>query len=119
MDIEKIKKRKKELGWTHDELAERSGISRTTIARMFSGNPNYPSPTVNTVEAIEHALGLDQPKPAWTEEDKALGVGDHPVHLSEEEWEWLELRSVLLDVMGKDYLNALIKMLEEIIRKKS
>lgn len=119
MDIERLKKRKAELGWTLDEIAEKSGISRRTVSRLFSGNPNYPSPTWNTVQAIERALGLDQPNPAWTEEDKALGVGDHHVHLSEEEWTWLELRSVLLDVMGKDYLNALIKMLEEIIRKKS
>lgn len=60
MDIERLKKRKKELGWTHDELAERSGISRTTIARLFSGNPDYPSPTYNTVQAIERALGLSE-----------------------------------------------------------
>ena len=58
MDIERLKQRKKELGWTHDELAERSGISRTTIARMFSGNPDYPSPTYNTVEAVAKAMGL-------------------------------------------------------------
>lgn len=58
MDIESLKKRKKELGWTHDEIAERSGISRTTIARMFSGNPDYPSLTYNTVEAVAKAMGL-------------------------------------------------------------
>ena len=58
MDIERLKQRKKELGWTHEDLAERSGISRTTIARLFSGNPEYPSPTYNTVQAIERALGL-------------------------------------------------------------
>lgn len=60
MDIERLKQRKKELGWTHDELAERSGVSRTTIARLFSGNPDYPSPTYNTVQAIERALGLSE-----------------------------------------------------------
>lgn len=60
MDIERLKQRKKELGWTHDELAERSGISRTTIARMFSGNPDYPSPTYNTVEAVAKAMGLSE-----------------------------------------------------------
>ena len=117
MDIERLKQRKKELGWTHDELAERSGVSRTTIARLFSGNPDYPSPTYNTVEAVAKALGLDHP--TWTEEDKALGVGEHSVQLSKDEWEWLELRSQLLASAGQDYMDALKKMLEEIIKKKS
>lgn len=117
MDIERLKQRKKELGWTHEELAERSGVSRTTIARLFSGNPEYPSPTYNTVEAIAKAMGLD--RPTWTEEERALGVGEHSTVLSQEEWEWLELRSGLLETMGEDYLTALIKMLEEIIKKKS
>ena len=117
MNIQKWKQRKKELGWTHDELAEKSGVSRRTIAGIFSGDPRYESPTYNTIQAIERALGLD--RPTWTEEDKALGVGDHPVHLSEDEWKWLELRSQLLDSAGQDYMDALTKMLEEIIKKKS
>lgn len=58
MDIERLKKRKKELGWTLDEIADKSGISRRTVSRLFSGNPNYPSPTWNTIEAIERALGI-------------------------------------------------------------
>lgn len=111
------KARKKKLHLTNDKVAEISGLPKRTVEDFFRGASQ--DPRTSTLEAIERALGLDQPKPAWTEEDKALGVGDHPVHLSEEEWTWLELRSVLLDVMGKDYLNALIKMLEEIIRKKS
>lgn len=117
MNIERLKQRKKELGWTLDEIAEKSGISRRTVSRLFSGNPEYPSPTYNTVQAIEHALGLD--RPTWTEEERALGVGEHSTVLSKEEWEWLELRSGLLGTMGEDYLTALIKMLEEIIKKKS
>lgn len=63
MDIESWKKRKKELHWTHDDLAKASGVSRRTIARIFSGNPDCPSPTINTVEAIERALGLNEKNP--------------------------------------------------------
>lgn len=62
MDIQQWKKRKKELHLTHDQLAEKSGISRRTIAGIFSGDPTYQSPTLNTVEAIERALGLNQPQ---------------------------------------------------------
>ena len=63
MDIESWKKRKKELHWTHDDLAKASGVSRSTIARIFSENPDCPSPTINTVEAIERALGLNEKSP--------------------------------------------------------
>lgn len=62
MNIEQWKKRKKELCLTHDALALKSGISRRTIAGIFSGDPNYSTPTYNTVQAIERALGItDEP----------------------------------------------------------
>ena len=60
MDIETLKRRKKELGWTLDEIAEKSGISRRTVSRLFSGNPDYPKPTWNTVEAIAKAMGISE-----------------------------------------------------------
>lgn len=60
MEIERLKNRKAELGWTLDEIAEKSGISRRTVSRLFSGNPNYPSPTYNTVEAVAKAMGLSE-----------------------------------------------------------
>ena len=69
MDIQQWKRRKKELHLTHDQLVEKSGISRRTIAGIFSGDPTYQSPTLNTVEAIERALGLNQPQ---TKKDPVL-----------------------------------------------
>lgn len=117
INIELWKKRKKELNWSHDDLARESGVSRRTIAGIFAGDERGQNPTIETVQAIERALGLE--RPTWTKEERALGVGEHSTVLSQEEWEWLELRSELLETMGEDYLTALIKMLEEIIKKKS
>lgn len=59
MNIDLWKTRKKELKLTHDELAELSGISRRTIAGIFGGDPRYASPTLNTIESIERALGIN------------------------------------------------------------
>lgn len=118
MDITVWKKKKKELHWTHDDLARESGISRRTIAGIFSGDPRYASPTLNTVEAIERALGIGGQTLEWTEEDKALGVGSHPTVLSEDEWEWLELRSEVLRLKGKDYLDMLERMIKAAIEIK-
>ena len=69
MDIQLWKKRKKELHLTHDQLAEKSGVSRRTIAGIFSGDPTYQSPTLNTIESIERALGLNRPQ---TKKDPVL-----------------------------------------------
>lgn len=64
MDITLWKKRKKELHLTHDDLAKLSGISRRTIAGIFSGDPTYSSPTLNTINAIEQVLGINEKSPS-------------------------------------------------------
>lgn len=110
INIERWQKRKKELGWTLDNIAEKSGISRRTVARVFSGNPKYPDPTYNTVQAIERALGLTE----WTAEEKELGVGEHAVVLSPEEWQWMELRSEIIRLHGEEYLNTLTDLIQKI-----
>lgn len=110
-------KRRKELHWTYDDLARESGVSRRTIAGIFGGDPRYESPTLNTMQAIERALGLSE----WSAEEKALGVDDHEVKLSPEEWEWLELRSQILEVGGQEFLDSLTALLQkstEIYKKK-
>lgn len=117
MDIELWKKRKKELGLTHDALALKSGISRRTIAGIFSGDEKYASPTLNTAQAIEEALGLSKSL-EWTDEDRAAGVGGHPTYLSEGEQNWLELRSEVIRTQGEDYLKTLETMIEAVTKQK-
>lgn len=60
MNLEQWKKKKKELNLTFDNLAEISNVPRRTIISIFSGNT--PAPRVDTVEAIEKALGLNYPE---------------------------------------------------------
>lgn len=115
MNIELWKKKKKELHWTHDDLARESGVSRRTIAGIFAGDPRYESPTFNTIKALESALGVP-PSLEWTAEEKLAGVGNHPVYLSEGKMEWLELRSEILRVFGQEYLDALCSLLEKNVK---
>lgn len=56
MDVSKLNERKKELGITFDELAKKSGVPKRTIVGVFRGYVQ--TPRVDTVEAIERALGL-------------------------------------------------------------
>ena len=60
INLELWKKRKKELHWSHDDLARESGISRRTIAGIFAGDERGQNPTIDTIQAIERALGLSE-----------------------------------------------------------
>lgn len=45
---------REELGWTQEDLAERSGLSRPYIVRIEAGERNL---TMNTVDRVAKALG--------------------------------------------------------------
>lgn len=68
MDIELYKRRKKELYFTFDELAKRSGVSRRALTQIFS-NPESSNPTTATIQKIERALGI-----GWTSDEMTQGV---------------------------------------------
>lgn len=69
MDYNLLKKRKKELGLSYDDLAAMSGIPKTTITNIFTGRTD--NPRVDTMQAIENALGLNHPT-----EEKAAALTD-------------------------------------------
>lgn len=71
MDLEYWKKVKKEKKMTMADIAEKSGIPKGTVQNIFAGY--VPTPRVDTVEAIERALGLDEKKPLA---DEILGQVD-------------------------------------------
>ena len=55
--IEKMKKRKKELGWTNQRLAEESGVPAGTLNKIFNGTTRYPRD--ETIDALIRAMGLN------------------------------------------------------------
>ncbi len=72
MDLEEMKKRKKELGYTNAMLAEMSGIPLSTVQKIFSGETS--SPRYYTVQAITKILENDR-RPGSGESDSCLGEG--------------------------------------------
>ena len=71
MDIQSIKSYMKANKITYEELANRSGLSISTIKKIFSGISQYPR--IDTIQTIEKALGLDnQAKTEYTDEEKEL-----------------------------------------------
>ena len=113
MDLEKWKAAKKAKKLTIAEIAQRANLPIGSVQNIFAGY--VPNPRIDTVEAIEKALGLES-RYEWTDEEKALGVGRKATYLSEEEWEWLELRSEILSAKGEDFLKTLISMLKTVAK---
>lgn len=71
MEIPAIKQYMKVNKITYDELAKRTGLSKSCITKIFAGYAKYPR--IDTMQAIETALELNRPN-EWTAEDKASGI---------------------------------------------
>ena len=69
-NIEKLKRRKKELGWTNQRLAKESGIPAGTINKILNGTTRYPRD--ETVDAMIRAIGLDYYEVEHTGSEPAL-----------------------------------------------
>ena len=72
-DVELIRKRKKELGWTNKILAEKSGVPEGTLNKILSGATKYPRR--DSIQALRKALELIV---VMNEED-----GGYPDHVAE------------------------------------
>lgn len=115
MQVAEIKCYLKKNKITYEELSSRSGIPVGTLKNIFSKCTI--NPRIDTMQAIEEALGLNKPL-EWTDEDRAAGVGRHPTYLSEGEQNWLELRSEVIRTQGEDYLKTLETMIEAVTKQK-
>ena len=85
MTIEEIKRYMKQKKITYQELSNISEIPLTTLKYIFSGRTE--SPRIDTMQAIEHALGLDEKKPladSIVEQVDELNIKDYN-DLSEDE----------------------------------
>lgn len=73
MDVKIFLKKKKELKLSYDELAELSGIPKTTLTNILLGRTL--NPRIDTIQAIERALGLS--------EESVKNADDFPISFEE------------------------------------
>ena len=59
MTLSEMKERKRELGYSYEQIAERSGVPLSTIQKVFSGATQ--SPRYDTLLAIESVLAYERP----------------------------------------------------------
>lgn len=69
MDLTEWKKAKKQKGMTIADIADKANLPKGTVQNIFAGY--VPSPRLDTVQAIERALGINEKSPS--EERKSGG----------------------------------------------
>lgn len=106
INIEMLKKAKKERNMTYEQLSKMSNIPLSTIYDIFRGVTT--APRIDTIQAIERALGL---APTFTEEERALGLSEnHLIALSDDDRELIHLFAEAEDELGKAYVKAVKQM---------
>ena len=72
MNLEQMRAKKKELGYTYEQIAERSGVPLGTVQKVFGGVTS--SPRYDTLRALERVfeekerLYLEGSSDLWSEE---------------------------------------------------
>lgn len=113
VNIEAWNKARKQKKITLDDLAKQTAISISTIKDIFRGKTE--NPRIDTVQAIERALGISMEQPA---EKVNSNAEDRPVALSQEDKEILEIFSEIKRIKGEAYCKILIIILRGIIENK-
>lgn len=104
------KNKKKELGYTFDELSNISGIPKKTLTNIFSGHT--PTPRVDTVQAIEKALEISS---LSSEEINAGAVDSVSIDLSAEELELIHNFRAIGDISGKGGQEMILRIIESML----
>ena len=109
-NIEALKKQKRALKMTFDELSLKSGIPKRTLENIFHGVT--PNPRIDTMLAIEIALELSR-SVEWTEEEKNLGVSsNYRERLTKDEMELLDAYRAVFSEKGEKAAHAIKTMVE-------
>ena len=110
INVELWEQKKKEKNLTFDELSQISGIPKRTILGIF--RKEVLTPRIDTVQAIERALGLD----AVTVEERAAGnVDSAKISVNADQMEWLDIYDEIVEKRGKETAAALKEVLRNIL----
>ena len=110
-NLELWKLRKKHLKLTLEDIAERSGIGISTIKDIFRG-ATY-APRIDTVKAIEKALGIDE---CISAEEYKKGFSDRMI-VTDDEKEILNKVRAVLEKHGEQGKTLLIEYCNVLLKK--
>ena len=111
--LKKLNAQKKALGLTYDELVDKTGFSRRTIIGILRGETE--NPRIDTMQAIERALGL---APTFTAEEQAQGAVNSPTVLSDRDLNTLGIINRAEDVLGYECVDAYLTAIDIAVEQK-
>ena len=114
----KLKELRKAKGLLQSDIANALGISKATYSTYEIGTRTPPADMLCKLAdyfnvSVDYLLG----KPQWTDEEKALGVGNHKTVLSDEEWTWIETLENLKQKKGEDTVKTVIQLINTMAEK--
>lgn len=113
MSIQEIKKYMKQRKISYAKLAEMTGLSVSTITKIFGGFAKYPR--VDTMETIERALGLGNNNQI-TAAERAAGWSDtEKISVTPIEFDMLQVFREVGKKYGEESQKAAIAMLENML----
>ncbi len=117
MEVQALKSHLKNQKITYEQLSERSGIPLNTLKNIFSGRT--PNPRIDTMQAIEAALGLSYEKVKFTNADKDAGVElKHREVLSPDEMEVVDTYRAIKSEKGEKTAHAIKSMMKAFLDEK-
>ena len=114
-----LKALRKEKEITQTELADRLFIDQTTVSKWELGKAIPDQKMLLRLAelfnvSVDYLLGRIE----WTEAEKAEGIGNHAVVLSDVDRERFYTLAKAEEVLGKSYVDGVMKMLEIAIKAK-
>ena len=106
MNSKQLNDIRKNAGLSIEELSNLANLPKSTVEKILFGVVKHPR--VDTMQAIERALGL---APAFTDEERALDLNDnHPIALSDDDRELINLFAEAEEKLGKAYVRGVKQM---------
>ena len=109
---------REEKGLRQEDIAKIIGVSRQAYCTYENDKRQAGYETLIKLAdyfnvSVDYLLG----KPQWTDEEKALGVGNHKTVLSDEEWTWIETLENLKQKKGEDTVKTVIQLINTMAEK--
>ncbi len=109
----RLKELREQKGKSQAQLANEIGVSLGCVGMWESTQQVPPAKRLLQLAdyfgvTVDYLIGRE----GFTVREIEHGVGNHPTYLSADEWEWLELRSEIIEKYGEKYLPALSALIK-------